>query len=131
MHGVAHLYGRHFREWATPDEGLSFILERQRDEGPFRVAALDDAQEVRPAMFGLELATGHHPNDLGRYRELIGMRGSGFPENFLSGSNVLRLLNVRYLVLPGTLDDAAISEFRWGIWVRRPFIKAQPPANLD
>jgi hypothetical protein len=54
---------------------------------------------VLPAMHGIELAAGHHPNDLSRYRELIGMVGSGLPRNLLN-PNVRRLLNVEYILWP-------------------------------
>ena len=91
-----------FEDWARPDPNVEFLLSRQEVEPPFRVADLSQGgQNVRPAMFGLELAGGHHPNDLGRYRELIGMRGSQPPVN-LFNPNVYRLLNVRYLVWPNT-----------------------------
>ena len=59
-----------------------------------------------PGMHGLELAAGHHPNDLARYRELIGMVGSGVPENFFEPEtggvnlNLLSILNVRYVIWP-------------------------------
>jgi hypothetical protein len=62
---------------------------------------IQDGQDVAPAMYGLELAAGHHPNDLLRYRDLIGMRGSGVPENLATfNPNVLRILNVRYILWP-------------------------------
>jgi hypothetical protein len=97
--------GVDFHAWTTPDPNLAYLLERQGEEPPFRVASLKQGgQDVGPAMFGLELATGHHPNDLARYRELIGMRGSGFPEN-LFHPNVLRLLNIRYLIVPAELGE--------------------------
>lgn len=93
-----------FEAWARPDPILERLVELQDTEPPFRVGSLARAgQETRPAMFGLELATGHHPNDLARYRELIGMRGSGQPEN-LGHPNVLALLNLRYLIYPGELQ---------------------------
>ena len=89
-----------FDRWAAPDPNVEFLRARQAEEPPFRVASLvERAQDVRPAMFGLELATGHHPNDLARYRELIGMRGSEAPEH-LFHPNVYRVLNVRYLIYP-------------------------------
>ena len=67
--------------------------ERQAAEEPFRVLAMGgpygSGQDVKPGMFGLELANGHHPNDLARYRELIGMVGSGAATNsMLSASTV-------------------------------------------
>ena len=93
-----------FQRWAAPDPIVDFLRERQAADPPFRVASAEQGfQSVRPAMFGLEMATGHHPNDLGRYRELIGMRGSGQPE-LLFQPAVQRLLNLRYLIVPGELQ---------------------------
>jgi hypothetical protein len=51
-------------------------------------------------MHGIELAGGHHPNDLGRYRELVGMVGSQPPMNLIQNPRLLSLLNVRYLLWP-------------------------------
>ncbi|MFH1765001.1 MAG: hypothetical protein ABIF09_12510 [Gemmatimonadota bacterium] len=94
-----------FAQWAQADPIIEDLLERQGTESPFRVASLSQGgQSVRPGMFGLELATGHHPNDLQAYRELIGMRGSEMPENLLV-PNVMRVLNIRYLIVPGQLDQ--------------------------
>ena len=62
--------------FATPDGNLSYLMGRAAEEEPFRVLSMARAgQDVTPAMYGLELASGHHPNDLARYRELIGMVG--------------------------------------------------------
>jgi hypothetical protein len=98
-----------FTAFRTPDPNINFLLERQREEDPFRVFSLQglNGQDVRPGMFGLELAGGHHPNDLARYRELIGMAGSGLPENLLASANVLRMLNVRYVLWPDQLGTPA------------------------
>ena len=86
-------------------------MDRTVGEEPFRVLSLARAgQDVAPAMHGLELAGGHHPNDLARYRELIGMAGSGLPEYLAPPfhANVMRLLNIRYILWPdadyGPLD---------------------------
>ena len=63
-------------------------------------------QDIKPGMYGLELAAGHHPNDLARYRELIGMAGSGLPGNFFDAETgapniqLLSILNVRYVIWP-------------------------------
>ncbi|MEE8147318.1 MAG: hypothetical protein V3T24_06915, partial [Longimicrobiales bacterium] len=74
-------------------------------------------QDVTPGQFGLELAGGHHPNDLARYRELIGMVGSGLPTNLLFSTNVLRILNVRYLI--------------WPVQLGRPEDQSLPPETTD
>jgi hypothetical protein len=109
-----------FQSFAAPDAGIDLLVAQGRDADPFRIAPADpgDHQSVAPAMFGLELATGHHPNDLARYRELIGMRGSGGAANLMAGTRllgdsaaariepgpILRILNVRYLLVPGLLE---------------------------
>ena len=101
-----------FAAFRAPDPNVDFLLERQREEDPFRVFSLSglNGQDVRPGMFGLELAGGHHPNDLARYRELIGMAGSGLPQNLIASANVLRMLNVRYILWPDQLGSPADQE---------------------
>ena len=99
-----------FRQWASPDANIQYLLERQEEEPPFRVMAMAGnagfGQDVKPGMYGLELATGHHPNDLARYRELIGMVGSGAPANLVDlrtgepNLALLSILNVRYILWP-------------------------------
>ena len=66
-----------FHEWAAPDENIRF-LQARRDEGPpFRVADLRGSeQNVDLAMHGLDILVGHHPNDLARYRTLLGLQAS-------------------------------------------------------
>ena len=90
-----------FHEWAAPDPNIQALLDRERgSDEPYRLYTLESSgQAVTPAMHGIELAAGHHPNDLSRYRELIGMVGSGLAENLFS-PNVLALLNVKYILWP-------------------------------
>jgi hypothetical protein len=101
-----------YHRFFTPDGNHRFLIERAREEEPFRVFSLvQQGQDVAPALFGLDLAGGHHPNDLGRYRELIGMVGSGMPEHLARfNPNVLDILNVRYILWPdfqyGRLEGA-------------------------
>ena len=90
-----------FHAWAAPDENIRF-LQARRDEGPpFRVADLRGSeQNVDLAMHGLDIVAGHHPNDLARYRMLLGLQASvGRGENSRH-QNVLRILNVKYLAWP-------------------------------
>lgn len=91
-----------YHAFAAPDENTRFLVDRAREEDPFRVLSLEQGgQDVRPGMYGLELAGGHHPNDLWRYRELIGMEGSGVPRHLASfHPNVMAVLNVRYVLWP-------------------------------
>jgi hypothetical protein len=90
-----------FDEWAAPDGFHQAILQREESTGdPYRLLSIRGAgQDVMPALYGIELAGGHHPNDLSRYRELIGMVGSGLPQNLLD-EDIRRLLNVRYVLWP-------------------------------
>ncbi len=106
---VPFIQTQDFAAFRAPDPNIDFLLERQREEDPFRVFSLRglNGQDVRPGMFGLELAGGHHPNDLERYRELIGMVGSGLPANLIASANVLRILNVRYILWPDQLGAPA------------------------
>jgi hypothetical protein len=103
-----------FHAWSAPDATTRFLMERQATEEPFRVFSMIGAngQDVKPAMHGLELAAGHHPNDLGRYRELIGMVGSGLPQRLFTSPNILPILNVRYILWPtgqiGPIEGLAI-----------------------
>ena len=108
---VPFIQTQDFAAFRAPDPNIDFLLERQREEDPFRVFSLRglNGQDVRPGMFGLELAGGHHPNDLARYRELIGMVGSGLPANLIASANVLRILNVRYVLWPDQLGAPADS----------------------
>lgn len=99
-----------FRQWASPDPNIQYLVEQQESQAPFRVMAMGGGagfgQDVKPGMYGLELATGHHPNDLARYRELIGMVGSGAPANLIDlrtgepNQKLLSILNVRYIIWP-------------------------------
>lgn len=90
-----------FHAWAAPDENIRF-LQARRDEGPpFRVADLRDSeQNVDLAMHGLDIMVGHHPNDLARYRTLLGLQASVRQGNNSRDPNVLRIMNVKYLAWP-------------------------------
>ena len=90
-----------FGRWAAPDPNARFLIGQESRGDPFRVFSVaQQGQDVKPAMYGLELVAGHHPNDLARYRELIGMVGSGFPRNLVDAPDIARLLNVRFIIWP-------------------------------
>lgn len=99
-----------FQQWSAPDGNIQAILDRERGSTePYRLLSFaQQGQDVHPALHGIELAGGHHPNDLSRYRELIGMVGSGLPQNLLD-TDIRRLLNVRYVLWPDYEFGQSIS----------------------
>ena len=99
----AFIQTRDFDDLVAPDPLLEELRRLGETEGPFRVFDFSDGsgESVRAAMFGIELTSGHHPNDMARYRELIGKEGGGQPLNLMRSGNVLRLTNTRYVIWPG------------------------------
>jgi len=90
-----------YHAWAATDNNTRFLQDRRESGPPFRVADLrGDEQNVDLAMFGLDLFAGHHPNDLARYRQLLGLEASRREGTNTRHQNVLRLMNVKYLVWP-------------------------------
>ena len=51
-------------------------------------------------MHGLDILAGHHPNDLARYRMLLGLQASVSRGTNSRNQNVLRIMNVKYLAWP-------------------------------
>ena len=98
-----------FYEWAAPTANVRFLQERHAEEPPFRVADMRrdfrSDQRVDLAMHGLDLLAGHHPNDLARYRMLLGIEGSQSRGANTRHPNVLRMMNVRYVVLSSIPSD--------------------------
>lgn len=90
-----------FHAWAAPDANIRF-LQARRDEGPpFRVADVRGSeQSVDLAMHGVDILVGHHPNDLARYRTLLGLQASVRQGDNSRHANVLRMMNVKYLAWP-------------------------------
>lgn len=116
------------RSYFAPDDALRYLMERRQGTEPFRVLSLaQGAQDVLPALYGLDLAAGHHPNDLARYRELIGMVGSGLPENLLRSQRILATTNVRYLLVPPSLaSQIGLQEVARG----RRYVAYEFPGSL-
>lgn len=90
-----------FHAWAAPDANTRFLADEKERVPPFRVADLRGSiQNVEYAMHGQDLVGGHHPNDLARYRQLLGLAGSEMAGANTNHPNVLRMLNVKYFVWP-------------------------------
>ncbi len=89
------------------DDTTEFLLARQQEEEPFRVFPLPNApyQMNHFAFFGLEEMTGHHGNEVGRYRDLVAV------ERLAAHTfRLFRLLNVRYLVSGVPLQSNGLRE---------------------
>jgi len=90
-----------FAAFGAAEPMEQYIADKVGAEEPFRLLDMRTGDgNVRGAMFDIELTWGHHPNDLGRYRDLIGAPGGGLPENLLFSENILRLTNTRYVLWP-------------------------------
>ncbi len=88
-----------FHAWAAPDANARFLADQKASSPPFRVADMrGDVQNVEYAMHGQDLLGGHHPNDLVRYRQLLGLEGSQSSGQNTTHPNILRMLNVKYVV---------------------------------
>ena len=118
-----------FLTWSAPDANDRFLQGRIEQEEPFRVIDFRDAQEVELAMHGLDLVTGHHPNDLARYRTLLGLQGSQREAANWGHPVVLRILNTRYLLWPvtarggppGDLQTLSQAQGRFGVEAVYPY----------
>jgi len=108
--GSAFIQTMDFQQWAAPDANIRAVLQAEEgSDEPYRMLSFrQSGQDVLPALYGIELAAGHHPNDLARYRELIGMVGSGMPEN-LFDRDIRRLLNVKYILWPDYATGQSIQ----------------------
>jgi hypothetical protein len=116
-----------FYQWSAADPNIRALLQREGDGEPYRLLSLArQGQDVAPAIHGIELAAGHHPNDLSRYRELIGMVGSGLPQNLLH-TNVRRILNVEYVLWP---DVELGPAPQWPVVSRTQYGGGQPYHTL-
>lgn len=90
-----------FHAWAAPDNNTRYLEERRDAGPPFRVADLRGSDQIVDlAMYGLDLVAGHHPNDLARYRQLLGLEGSRASGDNTRHPNVLRMMNTKYIVWP-------------------------------
>jgi hypothetical protein len=113
------------------DEGTAFLQGRQQAGEVFR--ALHDpgtrAQILNLlAVHGVEQLAGHHGNEIGRYRELVG--GDGLA-NIDSTFRLLDVTNTRYVVAGGLISEPGFVEAYRGnrmVVYRRP--DALPRAYL-
>ncbi|HSJ30726.1 MAG TPA: YfhO family protein, partial [Longimicrobiales bacterium] len=102
-----------------PDETIEY-LQRLRDAGGvFRVMDMSTLLGMQSpygqndlAIHGIEQLAGHHGNELGRYRNLI---GGEFVENMITTDlRLAALTNTEYLVIPSRVEDPRLEEVHVG-----------------
>jgi hypothetical protein len=108
-------YGTLFRT----DETIEY-LQRLRDAGGvFRAMDMSTLLQMqRPyghndlAVHGIEQLAGHHGNEIGRYRNLIG--GEDAVNMLTSDLRLAALTNTEYLVIPSRVSDERLEEVHVG-----------------
>jgi hypothetical protein len=92
------------------DESIRFLQLAAAAKGaePFRVLDLGAYGQNVLAVHGLEQLAGHHGNEIGRYRDLIG--GEAAENVARSELRLLDLLNVGYIVSPQRIDAPGFEE---------------------
>jgi hypothetical protein len=89
------------------DETTQFLIQESNGEEPFRVFTLPNApyQINHFALHGIEELTGHHGNELGRYRDMVEierLQAEGF--------RMFSLLNVRFIVSGAEIRVPGLTE---------------------
>ncbi len=94
-----------------PDESIAFLQQASRAEDPFRVYDLGDLPQIGAPAYGhpntlaghgLEQLGGHHGNEIGRYRELVG--GDNAFNVAVSQLRLLDLANVGYVLISQRIE---------------------------
>jgi hypothetical protein len=92
-----------------PDESIRFLQQvRASNAEPFRVFDLGAYRSNILAVHGLEQLAGHHGNEIGRYRELIG--GEAAANVMRSDLRLLDLLNVVFVTSPRHFAAEGLEE---------------------
>jgi hypothetical protein len=90
-----------------PDETIRFLQEAQRNGEVFRVFNYEAYDHNVLAVHRIEQITGHHGNEIGRYRTLV---GGDAAENMTADLRLMDLLNATYLIAPQRLQAAGLEE---------------------
>ena len=100
----------------TPDESIQYLKQRQQAGEVFRAIDLSTIAQLEGqgyglntlALHGIEQLAGHHGNELGRYRQLI---GGDRPEFLLtSGLKLADITNTMYLLSPQPIQAPGLTE---------------------
>ena len=100
----------------TADESIQFLQARQRTGEVFRAIDLSTVAQIPGsgysdntlAMHGIEQLAGHHGNEMGSYRQLI---GGDKPVNLLTSNlRLADITNTTYLLSPQALQVPGLTE---------------------
>jgi hypothetical protein len=115
MNEQAERYGTLIRT----DETIEYLQRLQEAGGVFRVADLSPLLGLqRPyeqndlAVHGIEQLAGHHGNEMGRYRNLIG--GEAAENLAVTELRLAALTNTEYLTIPSRIEDPRLEEVHAG-----------------
>lgn len=102
------------------DDSILFLQQAQGSGEPFRVFDMSSLVGVRGpyggndlAVHGLEQLAGHHGNEMGRYRALIGGADDA-PFMGPSGLRLADVTNTAFFVAPGRLEHPKLEEVHIG-----------------
>jgi hypothetical protein len=91
-----------------PDESILALQQLSAAGGVFRVFDFGAYGQNDLAVHGIEQLAGHHGNEIGRFRNLIGGERA---ENLLeSDLRLAGLTNTEYFLVPGRVEDPALEE---------------------
>lgn len=115
MNEQATEFGTLFR----PDETIEYLQRLREAGGVFRVMDMSTLLGMRSpygqndlAIHGIEQLAGHHGNELGRYRNLIG--GEVVENMITTDLRLAALTNTEYLVIPSRVEDPRLEEVHVG-----------------
>lgn len=113
----------------NPDATIHFLQMRQEEGEVFRVLDIGAYGTNVMAVHHLEQIAGHHGNEIGRYRALVG--GDQVANLIASELRLLDLLNGRYLISPQEIEvPAHIEVFRGDRSIVYENTRALPRAYL-
>ena len=104
-----------FPAFVEPDESIRFLQGAQARGEVFRVYDLGNVMQGPAydantlAIHGVEQLTGHHGNEIGRYRRLMGGADSA-PNAATSNLRLLNIANVAYVVSPQRIQFPGLEE---------------------
>ena len=96
---------------------VDFFKERQQAGEVFRAAMLGYGANNLLAVHGIEQLSGHHGNEIGRYRELVG--GDGLDNMILSQFRLMDVTNTTYLFSSMAVTAPELIQITPGLYQKR------------